>query len=147
MSHEHDQLTQCAGSQSHQGGKDFSSHVVSYPLQKSCRCSSPWGCSSFFCGKQDLPPLPHLQSVFCFLIEIQPSRVQCLILNQDSSAHKTAAAFQVLLSQSVALCTCIFFLSSELHEGIPCLSAGKLLHPEPQKIALAIIPDTSHANS
>lgn len=56
---------------------------------------------------------------------------------------KTDAAFQVLLSQPVALCTCIFFLSPGLHKGIPCVNAGKLLHPASPKITLAIVPGTS----
>lgn len=37
----------------------------------------------------------------------------------------------------------IIFLSPGLHENIPCLGAGKMLHPEPPKVALSIIPDTS----
>lgn len=85
----------------------------------------------------------QIPSVFCFLLQSQLSQVQCLVLNWDFSALKTAAAFQVLLSQPAALCTCIFFLSPGLQEGIPCLDAGKLLHPETPKIAWAIVPDTS----
>lgn len=48
------------------------------------------------------------------------TQVQCLVLNRDFSACK-AAAFQVLLSLIAPLSTCIFLLSSELHEGNPHL--------------------------
>lgn len=76
---------------------------VSYPLQDSCRCSSIWGCCSFLYGKGYLLPLPHIPSVFLFLVQSQPSQVQCLVLNQPFSPCKTAAAFQVLVSQIFVL--------------------------------------------
>lgn len=114
---------------------------VSYPLQDSCRCSHLRGCCSFLYGKGYLLPLPHIPSAFHFLVQSQPSWVQCLVLNQPFSPCKTAAAFQALISQLFVLA------SSSCPQGctktFPDLMLGKLLHPEPPKITSAIIPDTS----
>lgn len=76
---------------------------VSYPLQDSCRCSHLRGCCSFLYGKGYLLPLPHIPSAFHFLVQSQPSWVQCLVLNQPFSPCKTAAAFQALISQLFVL--------------------------------------------